>query len=34
MANACLRFEDRLEGASNFSPLREKIGLLLEEHGL
>jgi hypothetical protein len=34
MANAGLRFEDRLEGASNFSPWRERIGLLLEEQGL
>jgi hypothetical protein len=34
MANAGLRFEDRLEGASNFIPWRERIGLLLEEHGL
>jgi hypothetical protein len=34
MANAGLRFEDRLEGASNFSPWREQIGLLMEEQGL
>jgi hypothetical protein len=32
MANAGLRFEDRLE--ANFSPWRERIGLLLEEQGL
>jgi hypothetical protein len=34
MANAGLRFEDRLEGASNFSPWRERIALVLEEQGL
>jgi hypothetical protein len=34
MANAGLRFKDRLEGASNFSPWRERIGLALEEQGL
>jgi hypothetical protein len=34
MANAGLRFEDRLEGASNFSPWREHIALVLEEQGL
>jgi hypothetical protein len=34
MANAGLRFEYRLEGASNFSSWREKIDLLLEEQGL
>jgi hypothetical protein len=34
MANAGLRFKDRIERASNFSPWRERIGLLLEEHGL
>jgi hypothetical protein len=34
MAGASLRFEDRLEGASNFSPWRERMGLLLEENGL
>jgi hypothetical protein len=34
MANADLRFEDRLEGASNFSPWRERIALVLEEQGL
>jgi hypothetical protein len=34
MANAGLRFEDRLEGASNFNPWRERIALVLEEQGL
>ena len=34
MANAGLRFEDRLDGASNFYPWREHISLLLEENGL
>jgi hypothetical protein len=34
MANAGLTFEDRMEGASNFSPWRERIGFLLEEQGL
>jgi hypothetical protein len=34
MENAGLRFEDRLEGASNFSPWRERIALVLEEQGL
>ena len=34
MANAGLRFEDRLEGASNFSPWRECMDLVLEEQGL
>jgi hypothetical protein len=34
MANARLRFEDRLEGTSNFSPWRERIALVLEEQGL
>jgi hypothetical protein len=29
-----LRFEDRLEGAGNFSPWKERIALLLEEHDL
>jgi hypothetical protein len=29
-----LRFEDRLKGASNFSPWRQGIGLMLEEKGL
>jgi hypothetical protein len=31
---AGLRFEDRLEGTSNFCPWRERIGLVLEENGL
>jgi hypothetical protein len=31
---AGLKFEDRLEGASNFCPWRERIGLVLEENGL
>jgi len=34
MENAGLRFKDRLEGASNFSPWRERIVLVLEEQGL
>jgi hypothetical protein len=34
MANASLRFEDRLEGTSNFSAWRECIALVLEEQGL
>jgi hypothetical protein len=34
MASAVLRFEDRLEGASNFSPWRKRMGLLLEENRL
>jgi hypothetical protein len=34
MAIAGLRFEDRLDGASNLSPWRERIGLVLEENGL
>jgi hypothetical protein len=34
MENVGLRFEDRLEGASNFSPWREHIALVLEEKGL
>jgi hypothetical protein len=34
MANAGLRFEDRLKGASNFSPWRECIAPVLEEQGL
>jgi hypothetical protein len=29
-----LRFEDRLEGASNFNPWKERIALLLEESEL
>lgn len=31
---AGLRFEDRLEGVGNFSPWKERIVLLLEEHEL
>jgi hypothetical protein len=34
MAGAGLRFEDKLQDASNFSPWRERKGLLLEENGL
>jgi hypothetical protein len=34
MANAGLRFEDRLEGTSKFSPWRDCIALVLEEQGL
>jgi hypothetical protein len=34
MANASLRIEDRLDGASNFCPWRERISLVLEENGL
>jgi hypothetical protein len=34
LAGAGLRYKDRLEGVSNFSPWRERMGLLLEEHGL
>jgi hypothetical protein len=34
MANAGLRFEDRLDGASNFCPWRERISLVLKENGL
>jgi hypothetical protein len=34
MANTGLRFEDRLEGASNFRPWREHIALVLKEKGL
>ena len=30
----CLRFEDRLEGETNFVPWKERITLLLEEHEL
>jgi hypothetical protein len=29
-----LRFEDRLDGVSNFFPWRKRIGLVLEENGL
>jgi hypothetical protein len=34
MASAGLRFEERLDGASNLCPWRERIGLALEENGL
>jgi hypothetical protein len=34
MASAGSRYEDRLDGASNFSPWREHIALVLEEQGL
>jgi hypothetical protein len=34
MTSAGLRFEDRLDGASNFYSWRERIGLVLEENGL
>jgi hypothetical protein len=34
MASASLRFKDRLDGASNFCPWRERISLVLEENGL
>jgi hypothetical protein len=34
MVSAGLRFEGRLDGASNFCPWRERIGLVLEENGL
>jgi hypothetical protein len=34
MANAGLRLEDRMDGASNFGPWRECIALVLEEQGL
>jgi hypothetical protein len=34
MASASLKFEDKLEGASNFSPWRKRIGLLFKEQGL
>jgi hypothetical protein len=34
MASAGLRVEDRLDGASNFCPWRERISLVLEENGL
>jgi hypothetical protein len=33
MASAGLRVEDRLDGASNFCPWRERISLVLEENG-
>jgi len=34
MAILGLRFEDKLDGASNFCPWRERISLVLEENGL
>jgi hypothetical protein len=34
MVSAGLRVEDRLDGASNFYPWRERISLVLEENGL
>jgi hypothetical protein len=34
MASAGLQIEDRLAGASNFCPWRERISLVLEENGL
>jgi hypothetical protein len=34
MVSAGLRVEDRLDGASNSCPLRERISLELEENGL
>jgi hypothetical protein len=34
MASAGLRVEDRMDGASNFCPWRERISLVLEENGL
>jgi hypothetical protein len=34
MASVGLRFEDRLDGASNFCPSRERIGSVLEDNGL
>jgi hypothetical protein len=34
MTSASLRVEDRLDGASNFCPWRERISLVLEENGL
>jgi hypothetical protein len=34
MENAGLKFEDRLEGASNISPWKKRIALLLEEQKL
>jgi hypothetical protein len=34
MAATGLRFEDRLEGASNFIPLKERVTLILMENGL
>jgi hypothetical protein len=34
MASAGLKFEDRLDGASNFCPWTEHINLMLEENGM
>jgi hypothetical protein len=34
MASVGLRVEDRLYGASNFYPWRERMSLVLEENGL
>jgi hypothetical protein len=34
MASAGLRFEDKMDGASNLCPWRERIGLVLEENGM
>lgn len=34
MAAIGLRFEDRLEGASNYSPWKEMIALVLMENGI
>jgi hypothetical protein len=34
MAMACLRFEDRLDGASNFLSWKARVTLLLKEHDL
>jgi hypothetical protein len=34
MASSSLRFEDRLEGAANFSPWKERITLVLMGNGL
>ena len=34
MASIGLRYEDRLDGASNFSPWKERITILLKEQAL
>jgi len=34
MASTCLRFKDRLEGASNFIPWKARVTLILMENGL
>jgi hypothetical protein len=34
MAGTCLRFEDKLDGASNFLSWKVRATLLLEENGL